>query len=165
MQQTHALSEPMIADTPLGDIEGALGHIDGIDLSPALRGSAPSPRQVLFYYWDSELRAVRKGRYKAHFITSGAYGEGEPRQAQTPPLLFDLSIDPGERTKSADSQSAMTPKDMSTACSRCRQDPNRLKPRTRLFVQPTVMARSGTFRRCWMRCPASGRTSTTRFTE
>jgi arylsulfatase A-like enzyme len=71
--------------------------IDSIDLSPALKGSAPSPRQVLFYYWDSELRAVRKGRYKAHFITSGAYGEGQPRATHTPPLLFDLSIDPGER--------------------------------------------------------------------
>jgi arylsulfatase A len=71
--------------------------LDSIDLSPALRGSAPSPRQVLFFYWDSELRAVRKGRYKAHFITSGAYGEGQPRTAHTPPLLFDLSTDPGER--------------------------------------------------------------------
>jgi arylsulfatase A len=71
--------------------------LDSIDLSPALRGSAPSPRQVLFFYWDSELRAVRKGSYKAHFITSGAYGEGQPRTAHTPPLLFDLSTDPGER--------------------------------------------------------------------
>ena len=32
---------------------------------------------MLFYYWDNELRAVRKGRYKAHFITSGAYDDGE----------------------------------------------------------------------------------------
>ena len=71
--------------------------IDGVDLSATLRGSGPSPRALLFYYWDSELRAVRKGRYKAHFITSGAYGEGEPRMVNTPPLLFDLWADPGER--------------------------------------------------------------------
>ncbi len=71
--------------------------IDGVDLGPALRGAGPSPRNELFYYWDSELRAVRKGRYKAHFITSGAYGEGEPRGTHTPPLLFDLATDPGER--------------------------------------------------------------------
>jgi arylsulfatase A-like enzyme len=51
----------------------------------------------LFYYWDSELRAVRKDKYKAHFITSGAYDDPEPRVAHTPPLLFDLSVDPGER--------------------------------------------------------------------
>ena len=43
------------------------------------------------------LRAIRKGRYKAHFITSGAYGEGEPRTVHTPPLLFDLATDTGER--------------------------------------------------------------------
>ena len=34
---------------------------------------------TLFYYWDNELRAVRKGAYKAHFITSGAYGQGGAR--------------------------------------------------------------------------------------
>jgi len=51
----------------------------------------------LFYYWDNELRAVRKGNYKAHFITSGAYDDPEPRTTHNPPLLFDLSVDPGER--------------------------------------------------------------------
>jgi uncharacterized sulfatase len=71
--------------------------LDAVDLGSALRGSGPSPRQVVFYYWDSELRAVRKGRYKAHFITSGAYGEGAPRTEHATPLLFDLSEDPGER--------------------------------------------------------------------
>jgi arylsulfatase A len=71
--------------------------IDGVDLSRTLTGAAPSPRHELFYYWDSELRAIRKDRYKAHFITSGAYGEGEPRTVHAPPLLFDLASDPGER--------------------------------------------------------------------
>ncbi len=71
--------------------------IDGVDLSAVLRGSGPSPRDKLFYYWDSELRAIRKRNYKAHFITSGAYGEGEPRTVHMPPLLFDLAPDPGER--------------------------------------------------------------------
>ena len=71
--------------------------IDGVDLRPRLAGSGPSPRRVLFYYWDDELRAVRKGDYKAHFITSGAYGEGEARREHNPPLLFNLAEDPGER--------------------------------------------------------------------
>jgi arylsulfatase A len=71
--------------------------IDGVDLRAPLSGSGPSPRQTLFYYWDSELRAVRKGPYKAHFITSGAYGAGEPRTEHNPPLLFNLAEDPGER--------------------------------------------------------------------
>ena len=72
-------------------------QIDSIDLTAALTGRGPSPRTELFYYWDSELRAVRKDKYKAHFITSGAYDDPEPRVAHTPPLLFDLSVDPGER--------------------------------------------------------------------
>jgi arylsulfatase A len=71
--------------------------IDGVDLGAPLRGTGPSPRRLLFYYWDSELRAVRKGNYKAHLITSGAYGEGEPRAEHDPPLLFNLAEDPGER--------------------------------------------------------------------
>jgi len=75
--------------------------IDGVDLRAPLTGSGPSPRHVLFYYWDNELRAVRKDRYKAHFITSGAYGEGEPRTEHRPPLLFDLAEDPGERNNIA----------------------------------------------------------------
>jgi arylsulfatase A len=71
--------------------------LDSIDLSATLQNAAPSPRGELFYYWDSELRAIRQGKYKAHFITSGAYGEGQPRTVHDPPLLFDLSVDPGER--------------------------------------------------------------------
>ena len=71
--------------------------IDGVDLRARLVGSGPSPRRVLFYYWDDEIRAVRKGVYKAHFITSGAYGEGGSRQTHDPPLLFNLAEDPGER--------------------------------------------------------------------
>jgi uncharacterized sulfatase len=51
----------------------------------------------MHYYWDSELRALRKGRYKAHFVTSGAWDDGEARQEHDPALLFDLAADPGEK--------------------------------------------------------------------
>jgi arylsulfatase A len=71
--------------------------IDGVDLRALLTGSGSNLGRVLFYYWDNELRAVRKGNYKAHFITSGAYNEGEPRREHNPPLLFNLADDPGER--------------------------------------------------------------------
>ncbi len=71
--------------------------IDGVDLRAPLTGAGPSPRRMLFYYWDNELRAIRKGPYKAHFITSGAYGEHGPRREHAPPLLFNLAEDPGER--------------------------------------------------------------------
>lgn len=70
--------------------------IDGVDLRPALTGAGPLPLRTLFYYWDQELRAIRKGTFKAHFITSGAYGDGGARAVHDPPLLFDLGQDPGE---------------------------------------------------------------------
>jgi arylsulfatase A len=70
--------------------------IDGVDLRAALTGGAHAPARTLFYYWDNELRAVRKGNYKANFITSGSYNDGEARVEHNPPLLYDLAADPGE---------------------------------------------------------------------
>jgi len=71
--------------------------IDGVDLRRAAHRLWLEPPAALFYYSDNELRAVRKSAYKAHFITSGAYGEGEKRAEHNPPLLFNLAEDPGER--------------------------------------------------------------------
>lgn len=71
--------------------------IDGLDLTPALTEGRPSPRREMLFYWDDELRALRRDRWKAHFVTSGAWGEGPPRSEHEPPLLFDLIEDPGER--------------------------------------------------------------------
>ena len=38
-----------------------------------------------------------RAHYKAHFITSGSYNDGEKRAEHNPPLLFNLAEDPGER--------------------------------------------------------------------
>ena len=70
--------------------------IDGLDISPALFGTGPSPRQVMIYYRDTTVYAVRKGWYKAHFWTRSAYGKDLPVQ-HDPPLLFHLGQDPGEQ--------------------------------------------------------------------
>ena len=49
-------------------------------------------------YWrKGELYAYRKGDYKAHFITEGAYSQPPERQEHSPPLLFHLGQDPGEQ--------------------------------------------------------------------
>ena len=40
-----------------------------------------------------------KGAYKAHFITSGAYGSAASASEHNPPLLFDLRRDPGEQPR------------------------------------------------------------------
>ena len=70
--------------------------IDGLNLSPVLFGTGPGPRKVMFYYRGTELYAIRKGPYKAHFITKPAYGKGETVRHERP-LLYHLGHDPSEK--------------------------------------------------------------------
>ena len=71
--------------------------IDGLDLSPALFGRGPSPRQTMFFYRGTSLYALRKGPWKAHFITKAAYGKEPPETVHERPLLYHLGRDPGEK--------------------------------------------------------------------
>ncbi len=70
--------------------------VDGLDISPAMFGSGPSPRNTMFYYRGAQLYAARKGQYKAHFITKPAYGGGKTEH-HDPPLLYHLGEDPSEQ--------------------------------------------------------------------
>ena len=61
---------------------------DGIDIIPILRGKAPLVERRLFWRWartDRQQRAARLGQWK--LLVDGSQL-----------LLFDLSVDPGERT-------------------------------------------------------------------
>ena len=71
--------------------------IDGVDLRPALFGTGKSPRNVMFFYRGTKLYAVRKGQYKAHFITKPAYGGKKQETKHDPPLLYHLGHDPSEK--------------------------------------------------------------------
>jgi len=70
--------------------------IDGVDLSPILFGTGKSKREVFFYYRDTELFAIRKGPFKAHYLTQTGYGVPKPEK-HDPPLLFHLGHDPSEK--------------------------------------------------------------------
>jgi len=50
----------------------------------------------MFFYRDATLMAVRKGPFKAHFLTQAGYGQPAP-EAHDPPLLFHLEHDPSEQ--------------------------------------------------------------------
>ncbi len=73
--------------------------IDGVDLSPVLFDSpdVAGPRRTMAYYRMGELFAFRQGQFKVHFVTQGRYGLPPERTDHDPPLLFDLSVDVGER--------------------------------------------------------------------
>lgn len=83
---------------------------DGYDLSPLLLGTGKGKRDVVFYYRGEQVYAVRKGDYKAHFITQLEYGSPTAHPITQPPLdlgnspavleqplLYNLSTDPGEK--------------------------------------------------------------------
>ncbi|XP_004700659.1 arylsulfatase A [Echinops telfairi] len=95
-----------LAEAPLPNVT-----LDGFDLSPVLMGTGKSPRKSLVFYpsYPNEVQgvfAVRSGKYKAHFFTQGSVQSDttadpacqatSPLTAHEPPLLFDLSTDPGE---------------------------------------------------------------------
>lgn len=69
--------------------------IDGLDLRPLLFATGQVVREAFFYYRGSTLFAARVGDYKAHFHTQAGYGQPKA-EAHSPPLLFNLRVDPGE---------------------------------------------------------------------
>jgi arylsulfatase A len=70
--------------------------LDGYDLSAVLSGKGRSPRQTMFYWRGSKLYAVRRGSFKAHFITQPEYGGG-PAVTHATPELYNLDHDPSEK--------------------------------------------------------------------
>lgn len=70
--------------------------VDGVDLTPVLLEGGNSPREEMIYYRGTKLMALRKGPWKAHFITKPAYGR-EPFQDHDPPVLYHLEHDPSEK--------------------------------------------------------------------
>ena len=70
--------------------------LDGYNLLPVIKGTGPGPREVMYYYRGTRLYAIRKGPWKAHFITQGAYGGQKPITHETPEL-YNLDLDPSEK--------------------------------------------------------------------
>ena len=83
---------------------------DGYDISDVLLEKQASPRNTVFYYRGERVFAIRKGAYKAHFVTQLEYGSktahpitGEPlnikgsRTVLEEPLLYNVDIDPSEQ--------------------------------------------------------------------
>ncbi len=68
---------------------------DGVDMTPVLFGGK-SLHDTVFYYYGDQLYAVRKGPFKAHFITHDGYSKAAPEN-HNPPLLFNIPEDVAEQ--------------------------------------------------------------------
>jgi arylsulfatase A-like enzyme len=71
--------------------------LDGYDLSSVLTEKATGARDHFFYYRKQDIYAVRKGDYKAHFITESSYKSDNEKTVYDKPVLYNLNIDPSEK--------------------------------------------------------------------
>ena len=69
--------------------------IDGVSMVSTLLGTGKCSRSTMFYYKGTRLMAVRKGPWKAHFVTRTE--DARQLQEHDPPLLFNLEQDPSEK--------------------------------------------------------------------
>jgi arylsulfatase A-like enzyme len=70
--------------------------LDGYDIRPVLLGTGSSARDAVFFWRQRELYAVRRGAWKAHFISEGAYGQFGAKVVHQTPELYNLEVDPSE---------------------------------------------------------------------
>ena len=69
--------------------------IDGNNLSNVFKSLSKSPTESFFYYWGSELMAVRYKSHKLHLKLHEAY-DGKPMETLKTPFLYNLDNDPSE---------------------------------------------------------------------
>lgn len=70
--------------------------LDGMDISDILFGKKNMVRNMIYYYINESLYAVRKGPWKAHFTTHPSYSREVP-VPHDPPLLYNIDVDPSEK--------------------------------------------------------------------
>jgi arylsulfatase A-like enzyme len=70
--------------------------LDGVDIYPLLTKTNESVRDAVYYYARHKLYAIRKGPWKAHFITKPSYTKVDPVEHEIP-LLFNIENDPSEK--------------------------------------------------------------------
>jgi arylsulfatase A-like enzyme len=97
---SHAIASTMDIFTTCLKLAGAElptdRVVDGVDLSPVLFEGSTKVRDTFFYYRGEQLYAVRKGPWKAHYLTQSGYGRIKAEQ-HDPPALFHLGHDPSEK--------------------------------------------------------------------
>jgi arylsulfatase A-like enzyme len=72
-------------------------EVDGQSLAPVLEGKSEGWERTLYYWSDTELRAVRKGPWKLHVRTNNQVDQPTGARDADPPLLYHLDNDPSEQ--------------------------------------------------------------------
>lgn len=79
--------------------------IDCMDLAKTLRGQAPSPRQVMPYFYRGRLQAWREGVWKVNlYDVTGRNPEGGLQPKMAKQTLCNQGLDPGEKFDKAASE-------------------------------------------------------------
>ncbi|NOY60968.1 MAG: sulfatase [Calditrichaeota bacterium] len=107
--------EPLMTIDIFPTIAGLIGarlpdhKIDGLDIWPIMSGKkdAKSPHDALYFYWNNDLQAVIRGKWKMHFPHNYRTLNGRPggtggmpvkyEQAHTDLVLYNLDKDIGEQ--------------------------------------------------------------------
>ncbi|HPT25788.1 MAG TPA: sulfatase [Bryobacteraceae bacterium] len=72
-------------------------EMDGEDLSAVFEGRSPGKERTLYYWSDTELRAVRRGPWKLHIRTNNQVDQPPGARDAVPPELYNLDADPSEK--------------------------------------------------------------------
>lgn len=77
--------------------------LDGVDQSPMLFDNGKSGKDAVYYWWGSELMAIRKGDWKYYFnILVDQYMPTRKIVAPDSPMLYNLGSDPSEKYNCAE---------------------------------------------------------------
>jgi len=72
-------------------------QMDGENIAPVLERKSPGWERTLYYWSDTELRAVRKGPWKLHVRTNNQVDQPTGARNADPPELYNVENDPSER--------------------------------------------------------------------
>jgi arylsulfatase len=92
------IKDRLLQGTPIGAREYKV-HLDGYNQLDMLTGKGKSQRHEFFFYGENDFNAMRYDQWKVHFAVKNAWLDA-PKKLDGG-LLFDIKVDPFERTDSA----------------------------------------------------------------